>query len=95
MLMAGLAGIQNKIDPGAPADKNLYDLPTEEAKGFPTVAGSLDEALKSLDGNREFLKAGGVFDDDMIDAYMALKMEEHDAIRLRPHPMEYSLYYSC
>ena len=95
MLMAGLDGIRNKIDPGAPADRNLYDLPAEEAKGFPTVAGSLEEALQSLDGDREFLKAGGVFDDDMIDAYMALKMEEHDAIRLRPHPMEYSLYYSC
>ena len=95
MLMAGLDGIKNKIDPGAPADKNLYDLPPEEAKGFPTVAGSLEEALKALDADRGFLTAGGVFDDDMIDAYIELKLEEHDAIRLRPHPMEYSLYYSC
>ena len=95
MMMAGLDGIKNKIDPGAAADKNLYDLPPEEAKGFPTVAGSLEEALKSLDADRGFLTAGGVMDDDMIDAYIELKMEEHDALRLRPHPIEFELYYSC
>jgi glutamine synthetase len=95
MLMAGLDGIKNKIDPGAAADKNLYDLPAEEAKGFPTVAGSLEEALKELDANRSIFTAGGVMDDDMIDAFIELKNEEHDALRLRPHPIEYELYYSC
>ncbi|HXH71943.1 MAG TPA: type I glutamate--ammonia ligase [Mariprofundaceae bacterium] len=95
MLMAGLDGIKNKIDPGAAADKNLYDLPAEEAKGFPTVAGSLDEALKALDASRHIFTAGGVMDDDMIDAFIELKNEEHDAARLRPHPIEFELYYSC
>jgi len=94
MLMAGLDGIANKIDPGEPATKNLYDLPAEEAAAIPTVAGSLDEALSCLDADREFLKAGGVMDDDMIDAYIALKREEVDQLRLRPHPYEIDMYYS-
>ncbi|HKJ84102.1 MAG TPA: type I glutamate--ammonia ligase [Mariprofundaceae bacterium] len=94
MLMAGLDGIANKIDPGEAADKNLYDLPPEEAAGFPTVAGSLEEALGALDADRDFLKAGGVMDDDMIDAYIELKTEEVNQLKLRPHPIEFELYYS-
>jgi len=94
MLMAGLDGIANKIDPGEEATKNLYDLPPEEAKGLPNVAGSLDEALAALDADRDFLKAGGVMDDDMIGAYIGLKMEEVDEMRLRTHPYEVEMYYS-
>jgi len=76
--MAGLDGIKNKIDPGDAMDMDLYELSAEEAKDIPQVCGSLREALESLDGNRDFLKAGGVFDDDQIDAYIDLKMEEGD-----------------
>ncbi|MQT12063.1 type I glutamate--ammonia ligase [Segnochrobactrum spirostomi] len=94
MLMAGLDGIKNKIHPGEPMDKNLYDLPPEELKQIPTVAGSLREALASLNADREFLKAGGVFDDDQIDAYIELKMEENMKYELTPHPVEYDMYYS-
>ena len=84
MLMAGLDGIKNKIHPGEPMDKNLYDLPPEELKKIPTVCGSLREALGHLDKDRDFLKDGGVFTDDLIDSYIELKMEEvmrfeHDA----------------
>lgn len=95
MMMAGLDGVANKIDPGEAADKNLYDLPPEEGKKIPTVCGSLEEALKSLDADRDFLKVGGVMDDDMIDAYIDLKMEELNEVRMRPHPKEFELYYSC
>lgn len=94
MMMAGLDGIANKIDPGEAATKNLYDLPVEESANIPTVARSLDEALRSLNEDRDFLKVGGVMDDDMIDAYIALKSEEVDQIRLRPHPFELEMYYS-
>ncbi len=94
MLMAGLDGVANRIHPGDPIDKNLYDLPPEELKNIPTVSGSLVEALESLDGDREFLKQGGVFSDDQIDAYIALKMEESDRFRMMPHPIEFDLYYS-
>jgi len=94
MMLAGLDGIANKIDPGEAADKNLYDLPPEEGKKIPTVCGSLEEALKSLDADRDFLKVGGVMDDDMIDAYIELKMEELNEVRMRPHPKEFELYYS-
>nr|WP_269146902.1 type I glutamate--ammonia ligase [Mariprofundus ferrooxydans] len=95
MMLAGLDGIANKIDPGEAADKNLYDLPPEEGKKIPTVCGSLEEALKALDADRDFLKVGGVMDDDMIDAYIELKMEELNEVRMRPHPKEFELYYSC
>ena len=95
MLMAGLDGIQNKIHPGDPMDKNLYDLPAEELKNIPTVCGSLHEALDSLDKDRDFLKKGGVFTDDMIDSYIDLKMEESDKFRMAPHPIEFDMYYSC
>jgi glutamine synthetase len=94
MMMAGLDGVANKIDPGEAADKNLYDLPPEEGKLIPTVCASLDQALECLDADRDFLKTGGVMDDDMIDAYIELKMEEVNAVRMRPHPIEMELYYS-
>jgi glutamine synthetase len=94
LMMAGLDGIRNKIDPGAPSDKDLYDLPPEEAKDIPTVCHSLDQALDALDADREFLKAGGVFSDDMIDAYIELKMQEVTKFRAATHPLEFQLYYS-
>ena len=94
MLMAGLDGIQNKIHPGDPMDKNLYDLPPRELKRIPTVSGSLREALSNLDKDRTFLKAGGVFSDDLIDAYMELKMEEIIRFEHTPHPVEFDMYYS-
>jgi len=94
MLMAGLDGILNKIHPGDPADKDLYDLPPEEEKQLPTVAHGLDIALDALDADREFLTAGGVMNDDMIDAYIELKMEEVNRLRLETHPCEFDMYYS-
>jgi len=94
LLMAGLDGIQNKIHPGDPADKNLYDLPPEEEAMIPTVCASLDEALASLDKDREFLTRGGVFSNDFIDAYIDLKMEEVNRLRVTTHPVEFEMYYS-
>jgi glutamine synthetase len=94
MLMAGLDGIENKIHPGEAMDKNLYDLPPAELAEIPTVCRSLREALESLDGDRAFLKAGGVFTDDMIDAYIELKMEEVERFEMAPHPVEFDMYYS-
>ena len=94
MLMAGLDGIKNKIHPGQPMDKDLYDLPPKELKKIPTVCGSLREALQSLDKDRGFLKAGGVFDDDQIDTYIELKMAEVMRFEMTPHPVEYDMYYS-
>ena len=94
MLMAGLDGIKNKIHPGQPMDKDLYDLPPKELKKIPTVCGSLREALMSLDKDRGFLKAGGVFDDDQIDAYIELKMHEVMRFEMTPHPVEFEMYYS-
>ncbi|MCV6611595.1 MAG: glutamate--ammonia ligase [Amphritea sp.] len=94
LMMAGLDGIQNKIHPGDAADKDLYDLPAEEAAEIPTVAASLEEALDALDNDREFLTAGGVFTDDMIDAYIGLKREECDKVNMTTHPVEFDLYYS-
>jgi len=93
-LMAGLDGIANKIDPGPAMDKDLYDLPREEVKNIPTVCSSLDQALAALDADRGFLKAGGVFDDDLIDAYIELKMEEVTRFRMSTHPVEFDMYYS-
>ena len=93
-LMAGLDGIINKIHPGEAMDKNLYDLPPEEEALIPTVSGSLDEALKSLDADREFLTRGGVFTDDFIESYIELKQVDVDRVRMTPHPVEYELYYS-
>ncbi|MEA3298971.1 MAG: glutamate--ammonia ligase [Pseudomonadota bacterium] len=94
MLMAGLDGVQNKIHPGDAADKDLYDLPPEEAAAIPQVCGSLRDALSNLDKDREFLTRGGVFSDDYIDAYIALKMEEVYKVEHTTHPLEFELYYS-
>ncbi len=94
LLMAGLDGIQNKIHPGEAADKDLYDLPPEELKDIPTVCASLEEALESLDADRSFLTAGNVFTNDMIDAFIELKMEEVTRIRMTTHPVEFDMYYS-
>ncbi|WP_018868788.1 glutamate--ammonia ligase [Thioalkalivibrio sp. ALgr3] len=94
MLMAGIDGIQNKIHPGEAMDKNLYDLPPEEEKGIPQVAHSLEQALEALDGDRAFLTQGGVFTDDMIDAYIDLKMEDVTRMRMTTHPIEFDMYYS-
>jgi glutamine synthetase len=95
MLMAGLDGVLNKIDPGPALDKNLYDLPPREAKRVPAVCGSLREALNNLDKDRAFLKAGGVMDDDFIDSYIELKMEEVHRFEITPHPVEFDMYYKC
>ena len=94
MLMAGLDGIENKIHPGDPMDKDLYDLPPEELAGVPTVCSSLRQALESLDADRGFLKKGDVFTDTQIDSYIALKEEETLAFEQSPHPIEFQMYYS-
>ena len=94
LMMAGLDGIKNKIDPGAPMDKDLYDLPPEEDEAIPKVCHSLDMALEALDKDREFLKAGGVFTDDLIDGYIDLKMQEVTKFRAATHPLEYQMYYA-
>ena len=95
MLMAGLDGIKNKIHPGDAMDKDLYDLPAEEAAEIPTVAASLDEALSALSADREFLTQGGVFTDDLIDAYIGLKSKEVEKLNMTTHPVEFEMYYSC
>ncbi len=95
LLMAGLDGIENKIDPGEASDKNLYDLPPEELAGIPTVCGSLREALEALRADHDYLLKGGVFTKEQIDAYIELKYEEVYAFEHTPHPVEYQLYYSC
>ncbi|MGA1323043.1 MAG: type I glutamate--ammonia ligase [Burkholderiaceae bacterium] len=94
MLMAGLDGVMNKIHPGEPSNKNLYDLPPEEEKAIPTVCSSLDQALDELDKDRAFLTRGGVFSDSMIDAFINLKMEEVTRFRMTTHPVEFDMYYS-
>lgn len=94
LMMAGLDGVQNKIHPGDPADKNLYDLPPEEDAQIPTVCTSLEEAVLALDADREFLTRGGVFSNDMLDAYIELKMAEVTRLRMTPHPIEFDMYYS-
>ncbi len=94
LLMAGLDGIQNKIHPGDAMDKDLYDLPAEEAAEIPTVAESLEVALAALDSDREFLTRGGVFSDDFIDSYLKLKQAEAERVSRTTHPVEFELYYS-
>jgi len=94
MMMAGIDGIMNKIHPGDPMDKNLYDLPPEELKNVPTVCHSLREACGALEADRDFLKRGDVFSDDQIDAYLALKWEEIYKFEHAPHPIEFAMYYS-
>eukprot|EP01036_Dinobryon_divergens_P046920 gene46920-62813_t len=94
MTRGGIDGIINQIDPGAPADKNLYDLPPEELSKVPTVAGSLREALNALDADRSFLTKGGVFAEDLIETWIEFKRKnEVDYVRLRPHPAEFELYF--
>ena len=95
LLMAGLDGIENQIHPGDPMDKDLYDLPPEELSDIPTVCHSLRQACEALDADRDFLKKGGVMDDDQIDAYIELKMEEVERIEHHPHPVEFDLYYKA
>jgi glutamine synthetase len=95
LLMAGLDGVKNKIHPGDSADKDLYDLPPEELAEYPTVCASLEEALDSLDADRDFLTSGGVFDNDMIDAYIELKRGEVERLNMTTHPIEFDMYYSC
>jgi len=92
--MAGLDGVKNKLHPGDAADKDLYDLPAEEAAQIPQVCGSLREALESLQADKDFLTAGGVFTEDMIEAYIDLKMEEVHRVEHTTHPVEFDLYYS-
>ena len=94
LMMAGLDGIQNKIHPGEAMDKDLYDLPPEEEKNIPQVCYSLDMALDHLHKDREFLKKGGVFTDDVLDAYIDLKMQEVTRLRMTTHPIEFDMYYS-
>jgi glutamine synthetase len=93
MMMAGLDGVLNKIDPGEPMDKNLYELPPEEMAKVPQVPGSLEEAIVALEKDHEFLLKGDVFTQDFIDMWIGAKRKEHDALRLRPHPYEFFLYY--
>ena len=95
LMMAGLDGIKNQLHPGEAMDKDLYDLPPEEEAEIPQVTFSLDQALEALDADREFLKAGGVFTDDVIDSYIELKNEEVQRLRLATNPIEFDLYYSC
>ncbi len=94
MLMAGLDGIAHKIHPGDAADKDLYDLPPEEGKAIPTVSSSLEMSLAALDADRDFLTAGGVFSNDMIDGYIELKAEEIERLNMTTHPVEFDMYYS-
>ena len=95
LLMAGIDGIKNRIDPGPSSDKDLYDLPPEELAQIPTVCGSLREALQELEKDHEFLLQGDVFTRDQLEGYMALKWEEVYAFEHTPHPVEYKMYYSC
>jgi glutamine synthetase len=95
LLMAGLDGIKNKIDPGEAMDKNLYDLPAEELAGIPTVCGSLREAMEELHKDMDYLLAGDVFTKDQIAGYIALKMDEVHKYEHTPHPVEFGMYYSC
>jgi glutamine synthetase len=95
LLMAGLDGIEKKIHPGDPLDKNLYDLPPEELKDVPTVCSSLRQSLSALDADRDFLIKGGVMSDDVIDAYIELKKEELDRFETHPHPVEFDMYYKA
>ena len=96
MLMAGLDGIQSRLDPGPPIDKNLYDLPPRERAKIPSTPGSLDKALDALERDHQFLLKGEVFTKDVVETYLGYKRSrEIDEIRLRPHPYEFLLYYDC
>jgi glutamine synthetase len=94
MLMAGLDGVLNKLNPGEPLDKDIYDLSPEEMKAVPSMPGSLEEALAALEADHEFLLKGDVFSEDLIETYIGYKRKnEADAVRMRPHPYEFHLYY--
>ena len=94
MLMAGLDGVKNKIEPPAPVDKDLYELPPEEHASIPQVPGSLSEVLDALEADQDYLLEGGVFTPDLIETWIEMKRTtEIDQIRLRPHPYEFELYY--
>src|SRR5699024_3036523 len=94
LLMAGIDGIRNKIHPGEAMDKDLYDLPPEESKAIPTVAHTLSMALDSLEADHDFLVEGGVFSQDMLEAYIELKREQVGRLYMTPHPAEFDMYYS-
>ncbi|MEW5960325.1 MAG: type I glutamate--ammonia ligase, partial [Chloroflexota bacterium] len=92
--MAGLDGVQNQIDPGAPIDKDLYDLPAEEAALITNTPGTLSDVLDALEADQDFLLQGDVFTEDLLEAYISYKRaNEIDPVRLRPHPHEFNLYY--
>ncbi len=96
MLMAGLDGIKNKIEPPEPVDKDLYELPPDEALAIPQVPGSLEKVLESLEADHEYLLDGGVFTDDLISTWISYKRtHEIDPLRLRPHPHEFEMYFDC
>ena len=96
MMMAGLDGIKNKIEPHEPVDKDLYELPPEEAKSIPQAPTSLAAVIDRLEEDHEYLTAGGVFTEDLIETWIALKREnEIEPVQIRPHPYEFSLYYDC
>jgi glutamine synthetase len=94
ILMAGLDGVLNKIQPGEPMDDKRYEVSSEQGAKLPKVCASLEEALEALDQDRAFLKAGGVFTDNFIDSYIQLKMEDVTRLRRTPHPIEFDMYYS-
>src|SRR6202012_3357770 len=93
LLLAGFVGIQNRFDPGDPLDKNLYELPPAELGQVPTVPDSLLGAIQALEGDHEFLLKGDVFTKDFLDNWIELKKKEYDALRLRPHPYEFFMYF--
>ena len=94
MMMAGLDGIENKINPGNPLDKDIYDLEPEELKQVPSLPGSLDEALRALEDDHKFLLKGDVFSEEVIELWIEYKRKnEIDPVRMRPHPYEFQLYY--
>ncbi len=96
ILMASIDGIKNKIDPGLPMDKNIYDLPAEELAKIPSTCDSLGQAIEELEKDKAWLTAGDVFSEDFLDAYLSYKKEnEVEAARFRPNPLEYQLYYDC
>jgi glutamine synthetase len=96
MLLAGLDGIINKIDPGEPLDKDIYDMAPEELQHVPSTPGSLEEAIKALERDHDFLLRGDVFTEDVIETWIDYKMtKEVKPMSLRPHPYEYGLYYDC
>ena len=94
MMMAGLDGVLNKVDPGEPLDKDIYDLSPEEMKNVPSMPASLEEALGCIEDDHEFLLKGDVFSEELLETFISYKRKfEADAVRLRPHPYEFALYY--